>query len=709
MMLGLRSFFLVSFLLLILAPKIFASEILTPHDIIYRKDELSPEKLVQLSWLPHSHSFSYIEKGTSLIVMNIDGEEIRRFDIKDLNSLINSSYKQFPNITWISDSRFWFQHDSKILTYDINADSYAEINKIKEDAENIVVFSPKRVAYTVGPNLYISIDGQISAITDFKPDQNIKNGHIVHRNEFGIDQGSFWSKSGKFLAYYRMDESMVDDYPFLDFRSNPVKINTIKYPMAGRTSHQVKLLIYDIEENTEVTLDTGEPADQYLTGVTWGLDDEHIYVNILNRAQNHLKTMAFDTKTGKQINTLFEHKAKKYINPQYGLYFTEKNPLKPLWCSAHTGFSELFELDIEARALLKRTYQRKDISSCLGFFGAEQKFFYHAFNIDYPEQMGFIYDGVNEISLTKEQGLHNIKPSSDGNYILDIFSNPKTPYRVNLISASGHYIKTIYKAQNPLANYKQVEFRLDTIRSADDKYDLYGRLLLPPNFDEKKQYPAILYVYGGPHVQIVQDRWLLGARLWEVMMAQKGYVVFSLDNRGSKNRGLEFEQETFHALGTAELADQMKGVSYLNNLAFVDKNRLGVYGWSFGGFMATSLMLKHPHVFKVGVAGGAVIDWGNYEVMYTERYMGLPEDNKIGYMNSNLLNFISELQGKFLIISGTHDDTVVPRNTELFIDEAIKQGKQIDSFFYPYGKHHFDIKSEYHLHEKITKYFEDNL
>lgn len=698
--------------MIFLAPLTALALELSVHDIINRKKELSPEKLEQLQWLPNSHLFSYIDKDQGLVVTDVDSKEIKHIPLQHLNAMFDANLENFPELSFIDRNRFWLKQGPQVFIYDIEADKIIPTNSLPDDAENLVIFSPEKIAYTSGPNLFIALNNQIIKLTDFRPTQNILNGHVVHRSEFGIRQGSFWSKSGKLLAYYRMNESMVDDYPFKDIRSSPVKYQTMKYPMAGTKSHQVTLHIYNLETNEEVILETGAPADQYLTGVSFAPDDKNIFVNILNRAQNHLKTVMFATGTGKMNEILWEHQTEKYLNPTFAYYFSTKRPHHPLWCSAHLGWSQLFELNVEAKTLAQKTSAAKDIDTCVGFCAAQDKFFYTAFDDNYPSRHGYVYDVAREeeIKLTHgQEGQHTIKPSDDGAYILDIFSSDKIGYQVDLLNDKGVVLNTVFKAPNPLANYAKVEIQMVKLRSADDKYDLFGRMILPANFNKQQHYPAIVYVYGGPNIQVVQNTWLLGARLWEIMMAQKGYIVFSLDNRGSGNRGMSFEQETFRALGTVELLDQIKGVEFLRNLKFVDMNRLGIYGWSFGGFMSTSLMVKYPDIFKVGIAGGAVTDWRSYEIMYTERYMGLPEENIKGYAESNLLNFAEQLKGRFMMISGTHDDVVVPSHTELFIDKAIDSGKKIDSFYYPYGKHHFNKNGELHLHEKITNYFEENL
>ena len=250
---------------------------------------------------------------------------------------------------------------------------------------------------------------------------------------------------------------------------------------------------------------------------------------------------------------------------------------------------------------------------------------------------------------------------------------------------------------------------MGTIKAEDGVTDLYYRLIKPVDFDPAKKYPTVVYVYGGPHAQVVNNTWLGGARGWEIYMASKGYVMFSVDNRGSENRGLNFEQVTFRQLGVTEAKDQIKGVEFLKSLSFVDANRIGVHGWSFGGFMTTNLMLRYPDVFKVGVAGGPVIDWSYYEVMYGERYMDTPESNPEGYKESNMRLKAGNLKGHLLVIHGGVDPTCVPQHTYSFMKACVEAGKYPDLFIYPGHEHGVVGKDRVHLSNKMTQYFDEFL
>ena len=321
-------------------------------------------------------------------------------------------------------------------------------------------------------------------------------------------------------------------------------------------------------------------------------------------------------------------------------------------------------------------------------------------------------DGTKTKLLDNGKGYHYASLSGKSSYVLDRYSEPDVPRAIDItpstIKAKNRSL-AYFRAENPWKDYAVPEYSCGSIKAADGTTDLFYRMVKPVNFDETKKYPTIIYVYGGPHAHNVDATWHYGSRGWETFMAQKGYLLFILDNRGSENRGKDFEQATFRHLGQEEMKDQMKGVEYLKSLPYVDESRMGVHGWSFGGFMTTSLMTNYPDVFKVGVAGGPVIDWRWYEVMYGERYMDTPESNPEGYEQTSLISRAKNLKGKLQIIIGLNDPVVVPQHALSFIKECIQQGTQPDFFVYPGEPHNMRGHQSTHLHERISQYFDDYL
>ena len=318
--------------------------------------------------------------------------------------------------------------------------------------------------------------------------------------------------------------------------------------------------------------------------------------------------------------------------------------------------------------------------------------------------------GTMECMTMTENGLHgthSVVVNEAGTMWVDMWSSVNVPMRADLRDwKHKNPIKTFFEAENPMKDYAMPGVKLGTIKAADGKTDLYYRLITPPNMEKGRKYPTLVYVYGGPHSQLVTDSWLGGGNLYFMYLAQQGYVVFTLDNRGTDNRGFEFESCTHRHLGEIEMADQMEGVKFLKSLAFVDQQRMGVEGWSFGGFMTITMKLAHPEVFKVGCAGGPVIDWKWYEIMYGERYMDTPQENPEGYENNCLLNKAKNLEGRLLVIHGAEDNTVVWQHSLEFIERCIINYKQVDYFVYPHHEHNVLGRERLHLYKKMFDYYE---
>jgi dipeptidyl-peptidase-4 len=695
----------------------YAQKNFTLEQVILEKTSLSPVHLNQLHWIPDTEEFSYVEEsenGIKLVVEQIEAGNKRILtSIDELNSSLSNamldSVTTFPQFTWHRANEIWFWQKNKLVLFNINSNKATVLNEITEGGSNCEFITPGKIAYTIDNNLYIADNlNQIEITNDENP--AIVNGKAVHRVEFGITKGIFWSPNSNYLAFYSKDETMVTDYPLVDVTQKPAALVTNKYPMAGMPSHHVKIGVYNLASGESTWLNTGEPKDQYLPGVTWSPNERYIFINVLNRDQNHLKVSKFDVKTGELVKVMFEETNEKYVEPELGPIFFEDDPDMFIWQSRNEGWKQLSLYDASGTRILKLTKGEWEVTDFDGFDKSGTNIYFTSTRESPLERHYYklSLDSYTIKKITSEPGTHQVFKNPNGKYFLDTYSNTSVPYRVDLIDKSGELIRTIYEAPNPLDGYNLGSTEFINLKS-NDGYDLYGRLIRPPGFEETKKYPVLVYVYGGPHAQKVTNKWLAGANLWLNYMAQQGFVVFTVDNRGSGNRGLEFEQTIFRHLGTVEIEDQLAGIEYLKSLPFVDSDRIGVYGWSYGGFMATSLMTRTPGVYKVGVGGGAVIDWQYYEVMYTERYMDTPQDNPEGYEESSLLNYAENLEGKLLLVHGTSDSTVVWQHTLLFAQKVANLG--IDMDYYPYIGHGHGVKGidKFHLYQKITNYFIDNL
>ena len=589
--------------------------------------------------------------------------------------------------------------------------------------------SSNRLAYTIGNNLYVQeLDGKSVQVTH-EP-EGVVCGQSVHRNEFGISKGTFWNADGTLLAFYRMDESMVTSYPLVDITARVGQVNAIRYPMAGMTSHKVQVGIFNPANGKTIYLNTGDATDRYFTNISWAPDGKSLFLIELNRDQNHSKLCQYNAENGELIQVLYEEEHEKYVEPQHAILFLPWDDSKFIYQSQRDGFNHLYVFDLKKKKYPERYitkagttyrpfYENRQLTTgnwlvqdVLGF-DVKRKEIIFAATKESPLQNNIYKVNVKNgkiTSLDNGQGVHRVQLSANAEYMIDNYSTPDTPRRIVLTSLrNGKECQELLVAQNPFEGLQMPNIETGILKAADGTTDLHYRIVKPADFDPSKKYPAIVYVYGGPHAQLITNGFMHDARGWDLYMANEGYILFTVDNRGSANRGMEFENATFRHLGIEEGKDQVKGVEFLKTLPYVDGNRIGVHGWSFGGHMTTALLLRYPEIFKVGVAGGPVIDWGYYEVMYGERYMDTPQTNPEGYQETNLKNLAGNLKGHLLIIHDDHDDTCVPQHTLSFMKACVDARTYPDLFIYPNHKHNVIGRDRVHLHEKITRYFKANL
>lgn len=577
------------------------------------------------------------------------------------------------------------------------------------------------MAYTIDNNVYVNG----VQVTD-EP-EGVLCGQSVHRNEFGIEKGTFWNPQGTLLAFYRMDQSMVTDYPQVNTSTRIATLEPDKYPMAGMTSHKVTVGIYNPETKQTIYLKSGDPTDRYFTNISWSPDGQKVYIIELNRDQNHSQLFRYDAVTGEKEALLYEEKHDKYVEPQHPITFIPWNEHQFIYQSQQDGYNHLYLFDLSqgmmhpmetygpTKLMIPFTQITKGewlVQDILGFNEKTKEVIIMSTEQSPLQSNAYavsLKDGKRRL-IGDAEGVHRVQLSESGKYVIDNYTSHATARNISILPVSGKGKQVeMLSATNPMNEYNMPEITLGTIKAADGKTDLYYRLIKPVNFDANKKYPAVIYVYGGPHAQMITDVRNYGAGGWDIYMAQLGYVMLTVDNRGSANRGLEFENCTFRQLGTEEMKDQMKGVELLKSLNYVDQNRIGVHGWSFGGFMTTNLMLTYNDTFKVGVAGGPVIDWKMYEVMYGERYMDTPQANPEGYKKADLTQRAGDLKGRLQVIIGANDPVCVPQHSISFLRACIDAGTQPDYFIYPGDEHNMFGRDRVHLYTRITRYFEDYL
>ena len=579
----------------------------------------------------------------------------------------------------------------------------------------------RRTAYVENHQLFVkNADGNVVQLTT-DGSREIVYGQAVHRDEWGINGGLFWSPKGDKLAFYRMDQTMVTDFPLVNIDHRVAQAAPEKYPMAGMTIHRVIIGVYDVQTQKTVWLDTPKATldsidsenPVYFANISWSPDGQTLYVNELPRTQNKAEFTAYDAADGQRKGVIYTEQHEKYVNPKNGIVFVPWDNGKVIIQSEKDGFNHLYygTLGEKITDLKDLTPGKFVVTKFLGFNVKEKSAVYVS------TEKGDLRETLFKVSLVTGErtsldngiGVHSPFLSPDGHYIIDRWSAPEIWRQYDKIDVAKVKRTTLQTDDNPWTKFTMPQVESGTLKAADDSTTLYWRLVKPVDFDETKKYPTVVYVYGGPGLRNVDERWNYCTRQWEYFMANKGFIVFVLDNRGSKFRGRDFENCTFRHLGEEEMADQMRGVDYLKTLPYVDADRLGVHGWSFGGFMTTNLMLTYPDVFKVGVAGGPVIDWKFYEAMYGERYMDSPQENPEGYEHSSLLGKAQNLKGRLQIIVGYNDPVCVLQHSLSFLRKCEDVGTQPDYFVYPGQGHNMEKHDAVHLHERITRYFEDFL
>ncbi len=610
--------------------------------------------------------------------------------------------------SWKNNSELIVHKEGRWQIYDITTGSYAEMSGTHE--HRLSVEPEGRSLFIIGP------DGFKQPIAVSENDQ-ITYGRAVSRNEFGIMEGIFWAPDSSRVAFYRKDESKVTTFPLLDITTRTGSLKEIKYPMAGMDSENVQLGIYDFTKDTTVYAAVNDFGyDRYLTNISWSPDAAEIFIQVLDRSQKHMRLNMYDASSGAFIKTILTEDNEKYVEPLNPIWFIN-NDIFIYRTDNRDGYRSLYLCDLDG-GVRRLTSADADVE----FLNCDGRYVYytsaevspvdnHLFRMEIKnlnrglKKMRF----GNPQRMTHEPGWHEVSMSPDCRHYIDSYSSLRVPRITNIWGVDGKLVTNLLTADDPTLDYAYTEIVLGTVKSADGLYDNWYRLIRPKDFDPSKKYPVIVYVYGGPHSQMVRNTFTAQLRRWEMYMAQQGYLVYVQDNRGTSNRGAAYEKAIHGQCGQAEMADQMEGVKMLMKLPYVDKERIGVHGWSYGGFMTISLITNYPDIFKVGVAGGPVIDWKWYEVMYGERYMDHPSANPEGYAKTSLIGKAKDLKGKLLICQGAIDDVVLWEHSLSFIRECIKNNVQVDYFPYPCAEHNVMGRDRVHLHDKISMYFEDYL
>lgn len=681
------------------------------------RTSLAPENLAQLQFFENSTDYVYLKKqnGQDFWMRGnykLAGQEWPFLSLGTLNGYLreagSDTVKTMPPIRFTKEGWLMLLNGSKISYQPASGKVKVLLPKEVAAKENAEEGAAGFIAYLDQYNLYVT-DGQNSQQVTTDGSRDIVYASSVHRDEFGISKGIFWSPSGKKLAYYRMDQEMVDNYPLINWQQVPAKAELIKYPMAGGKSHHVRVGIYNTATASTIWVRTGLPADQYLTNICWTPDEKHLLIAVLNREQNHMLLNMYDAANGDFVKTLFEEKDDKYVEPLVPALFVKNQPGQFIWQSNRDGWNHLYLYDLSGKLIRQLTKGNWEVTEVKGFdIKNEQLYFVATLPTATDRSLCVTSLKTGKMTvLTEGSGVHAAQVSADGSTLIDNYSTTELPRRIlisDLKKPARNKPKILLESGNPLKEYKATPLSLFTIQNnAGDS--LYCRLFLPADYAPARKYPVIVYWYGGPHAQMILNNWNGGAGdYWFRYMAQQGYAVFTLDTRGSDNRGKKFEQRIFRRLGDAQMEDMDAAVSYLKKQPWADADRMGLFGWSFGGFMTTDYLLNRPGVFKAAVAGGPVMDWAMYEVMYGERYMDTPQENPEGYAATNLISQAGKLKDKLLLIHGVQDPVVVQQHSVNFVKACVDKGVQVDYMIYPGHEHNVLGKDRVHLYQKVTDY-----
>lgn len=703
---------------LICAAHVHAQEPLSISEAVMGSfSEFAPENLESLQWIPGTDTYSYVDRSKDIPrVMKGFADERADEEVFDLGELRQhfqgSGFVQpdeIPPFEWLDDDHILFSFKGQFWDYSTKWKAVAKRISCVRTAQGHELSPNKTMAaYVIGRDIYIS-NAEKDSIRLTNNPAGVSSGQVVSRYEFGIEHGAFWSPTSERLAFYQKDESNVDSYSLMDYAPIPAKNDEIKYPMSGHASEHVLLKVFHLKTGELITLNTGLPLDQYLTGITWDIDGIHLYVTHISRDQDEVKLLKYDSRSGKPVAMILEEEDEEYVEPEQGPYVLSGKAQGLLWFSERDGYNHIYHYDRKGNLKAQLTKGEHVMKKIL-YVDVEAGVIYVSGTGSPIESVLYSVplNGGEMKRITQEKGTHKITFSTTGSYFIDELTSLKVPRRIMVKDKEGKIVKTLLEAKDPFIGRSIGTTEVFTIKG-EKEMDLFCRMIKPSTFDARKKYPVLIYVYNGPHAQLVKDRWIGGASLWMHHLAEKGYIVFTLDGRGSNYRGLEFEQSVHGRLGELELRDQMLGVEFLKSKAYVDQNRMAVHGWSFGGFMTLNMMLREPDVFKVGVAGGPVTDWRFYEIMYTERYMETPEDNPAGYEETRLPRLADQLKGDLMLIHGSSDDVVVPQHSMVMLNAFINEGKQVDFFMYPGHKHNVRGVDRVHLMTKVINYIDHSL
>jgi dipeptidyl-peptidase-4 len=694
-------------------------EPLTLATVLTRGTELALA-LPTTTWLPGGHEAVVVRQaadGNQTMHRFVDGKLLDdvHVDARSLQKALGlpgDAPARFPAVQWLDATTLRWEHEHTLRHWRLGEPTAATVLRwtapdAGDGPRHAVAPGDRHVAWVHAHDLWLADrDGRTRQIT-FDGSGDIVYGGAAHRAEFGIDRGLFWSANGRFVAFSREDQRGIAPYPYQDLRRTPPAPVAGRYPMAGAVHAKVRIGVLDTTTGNRIWLEHDADEDVYWTNVTFG-PAETVVVARVDRGQSHLALVRYSAVTGKREATLLEEQDPEWVEPEHGPVFLADGRF--VWWSTRGGHRHLWLHAADGATVHAITKGAFDVQRLLGVADDGKELWFEASGED-PRQLHLFVakvDGSEVQQVTREQGTHRTSLAPDGQRAHVVWSNLETPPGARLLDLGSGTVVPLPAPPDPLAAYRLPTQRMFQVKAEDDTV-LYGHLALPPDLAEGKKCPVLLYVYGGPHVQLVTDQWLGGAPLWLQAFAAEGYAVCRLDNRGTPNRGIAFEQSVHRRLGTLDVQDQLRAVAWLQQQPFVDATRIGVHGWSYGGYLTLRLLLQAPTTFACGVSGAPVTDWAMYETGYGERYMDTPAENPDGYRTASCLPLAGQLQRPLLLVHGTDDQTVVWSHSLAFVDACIEAGVRLDYLPYPMRRHGLVGKDRVHFMKLLQEYLARHL
>ncbi len=659
------------------------------------------------------NQYAYEEKGEPQTVLS--QEDLKPFDPEGNIRIQDYAFNDDESMILITtDQESIYRYSTKeyFFIWDRTQKTLTPLGDHSKGKQRLAQFSPdgKRIAFVRDNNLFLfdRETGEEKAVTTDGEINSIINGTTdwVHEEEFQFTKAFQWSPRGTYLAYYRFDERHVKEFSMIFYKDQLYpELYTYKYPKAGEDNSLVSIHVYNLEEENTITVDVGAETDQYLPRIKWTRTDHLLAVQRLNRLQNHLEILFADARDGTST-VIYEEKNPWYIDIDDHWTFLEDNSF--IFTSEKDGFNHLYHISSDGKER-QITSGQWEVTDVKGFAPSSNTIYYMSTEVS-PLQRHLYkvrLNGRRKQRITEKEGTHRVQFSGDFSYYLNTWSTANHPPVNAIYKENGQLVEVFHdnekvKERMNTYGFSGVEFiQVPT----DDDIMLNGYIIKPPGFDESQEYPLLMYVYGGPGSQFVADRWGYFNYVWFEYMAQQGYVIVCVDNRGTGYRGQEFKKLTYLELGKVETIDQINAARYFGNKPYIDSARIGIFGWSYGGYLALLAMTKGADYFTSGVSIAPVTNWRYYDNIYTERFMRTPQENGENYDINSPLTHISKLEGDLFIAHGDADDNVHPQNTMMLVDEMVRQNIDFEMMLYPNKNHgiHGGF-TRLHLFNKITDF-----